>query len=125
MSYLDADVFLCCFALNDIASFNHVKLKWFPELKQHCPHVPIIIVGTKLDLRKENPDGKITTEQGKKLAEELKAYSYLECSAKTREKLTDVFNEVLECHINTKKIQLPTTSKNNKQSKKLKCCTIV
>jgi small GTP-binding protein len=124
LSYLDADVFLCCFALNDPASFEHVKVKWFPELRNHCPKVPIIIVGTKLDLRKQNSDGMITTEQGKKLAEELKAYSYLECSAKTRENLTDVFHEVLECHISTKKIELPNRS-NGKQSKKLKCCTIV
>ena len=25
--------------------------KWYPEIKDHCPNVPILLVGTKIDLR--------------------------------------------------------------------------
>lgn len=40
--------------------------QWYPEVRHHCPHTPILLVGTKLDLR----DDKDTTERlrDKKLA---------------------------------------------------------
>ena len=51
LSYPQTDVFLVAFSLISRASFENVKQKWYPELKHHCPNVPMILVGTKLDLR--------------------------------------------------------------------------
>ena len=36
-----------------------VLLQWYPEVSHHCPNTPIILVGTKLDLR----DDKETLEK--------------------------------------------------------------
>ena len=32
-------------------SFNNVAEKWHPELAHYCPNVPIVLAGTKIDLR--------------------------------------------------------------------------
>lgn len=59
MSYPQTDVFLICFSLVNPASFENVRAKWYPEVRHHCPSTPIILVGTKLDLR----DDKNTIEK--------------------------------------------------------------
>nr|XP_021522025.1 ras-related C3 botulinum toxin substrate 3 isoform X2 [Aotus nancymaae] len=66
LSYPQTDVFLICFSLVSPASFENVRAKWYPEVRHHCPHTPILLVGTKLDLR----DDKDTIERlrDKKLA---------------------------------------------------------
>ena len=51
LSYPQTDVFLICFSLVSPASYENVRAKWFPEVSHHCPNTPVILVGTKLDLR--------------------------------------------------------------------------
>ena len=50
-AYPNTDVFLICFSLVDQDSFKNARVKWYPEVRQHRPNVPILFVGTKLDLR--------------------------------------------------------------------------
>lgn len=45
-------------------------IQWYPEISHHAPDIPIILVGTKLDLR----DDKKTTEQLQ--AKKMSAISY-------------------------------------------------
>lgn len=42
------DVFIICFAVNNRASFNNVKYKWYPEVKHYRPHAKLVLVGKKL-----------------------------------------------------------------------------
>ena len=102
LSYPETDVFLVCFSVAAPASFENVMEKWFPELRHHCPDVPCMIVGTQVDLR-DDPAVKarlakqglrpITREDGEKLARQLRAASYAECSALTQYKIKEIFDE--------------------------------
>lgn len=72
-----------------------------PELKQHAPKVPVVLVGTQTDLRndvrvlvelhqyKESP---VTPAMGEQLAAQIGAVSYIECSSLTQTKLKEVFD---------------------------------
>jgi cell division control protein 42 len=103
LSYPQTDVFLVCFSVTSPASFENVREKWFPEVHHHCPGVPCLIVGTQADLR-DDPSalqklGKqkmqpVRKEDGERMAKELGAIKYVECSALTQYKLKDVFDEV-------------------------------
>merc|ERR1712018_149641 len=57
LAYPQTDVFIICFSVDNPASFNNVLEKWHPEVMHYCPDVPIILAGTKIDLR----DDKETT----------------------------------------------------------------
>ncbi|KAJ3039386.1 Rho GTPase [Rhizophlyctis rosea] len=104
LSYPQTDVFLVCFSVVSPASFENVKEKWFPEVRHHCPGVPCIIVGTQNDLRDDanaieklakNRQKPVTSEAGERLAKELGAVKYLECSALTQKGLKNVFDEAI------------------------------
>ncbi|CAK8675210.1 unnamed protein product [Clavelina lepadiformis] len=104
LSYPQTDVFLICFSLVSPASYENVRAKWFPEVSHHCPNTPVILVGTKLDLRddqetiaklKEKKLAPITYPQGLQMAKEIRAVKYLECSALTQKGLKTVFDEAI------------------------------
>jgi len=105
LSYPQTDVFLVCFSVTSPASFENVKEKWFPEVHHHCPGVPCLIVGTQIDLRDDpqvidklarQRQRPVAPEQGERLAKELGAVKYVECSALTQKGLKNVFDEVSE-----------------------------
>jgi cell division control protein 42 len=104
LSYPLTDVFVVCFNVASPASFENVKEKWFPELHHHCPGVPRLIVGTQIDLR-EDPHTidrleqqqqrrPVSIEEGERLAHELGAFKYVECSALAMKGVDNVFDEV-------------------------------
>ncbi|KAL7268617.1 Rho GTPase protein rac1 [Rhizina undulata] len=104
LSYPQTDVFLVCFSIVSPPSFDNVASKWFPEISHHAPNIPIILVGTKLDLRddpktiqglREKRMAPIAYPQGIQRAKEINAVRYLECSALTQKGLKNVFDEAI------------------------------
>jgi len=108
LSYPQTDVFLVGFSVISPASFENVRAKWIPEIKHHCPSTPMMLVGTKLDMREdkealnrlaEKKLSPITTEAGVQMAKEISAVKYMECSALTQKGLKDVFDEAIRAVI--------------------------
>lgn len=73
-------------------------------MSHHCPNTPIVLVGTKLDLRddketteklREKKLAPLTYPQGLNMAKEIGAVKYLECSALTQKGLKTVFDEAI------------------------------
>lgn len=113
ISYPQTNVFIICFSISNPTSYENIKLKWYPEVSQHCPHVPFILVGTKKDQREDRETLKklkeqnltpVTKQQGEALAREIRASKYLECSALSQEGVKDVFVEAVRAHLNPKPV---------------------
>lgn len=94
LTYPETDIFLLCFNVTSPTSFEKVKKKWFPEVERYCPGVPFIIMGTQVDLR-EREQHAFSREAGERLAKELGAVKYVECSAQTVAGLKEVFQEAI------------------------------
>ncbi|RPB26508.1 activated Rac1 bound To Its effector phospholipase C beta 2 [Terfezia boudieri ATCC MYA-4762] len=104
LSYPNTDVFLVCFSIVNPMSFENVLIKWYPEISQDVPGAPIILVGTKLDL-KDDPQtlaqlrkknlSPITYAQGVQRAREIGAIRYLECSSLTQQGLKNIFTTAI------------------------------
>ncbi|XP_030895520.1 rho-related GTP-binding protein RhoU isoform X1 [Leptonychotes weddellii] len=121
LCYTNTDIFLLCFSVVSPSSFQNVSEKWVPEIRCHCPKAPIILVGTQSDLRedvkvlieldkcKEKP---VPEEAAKLCAEEIKAASYIECSALTQKNLKEVFDAAIVAGI-----QYSDTQQQPKKSK--------
>ena len=125
LSYPNTDIFLVCFSLVHPASFDNVKEKWYPEVAHHCPNVPFILVGTKSDLRddsitiselKNNKLEPITYPQGVRVAKDIKASKYLECSALTQKGLKNVFDEAIRTVV---RLRTPPVSKQKQRPCKI------
>jgi GTPase SAR1 family protein len=68
-------------------------IQWIPELRHHCPRTPILLVGTKADLRKDPETWQrlkvddmepVTPTEAEELRQKTRLQCYAECSALTR-----------------------------------------
>ncbi|CAF2794623.1 unnamed protein product [Rotaria sp. Silwood2] len=100
LSYPNAHVVIICFNVISPISARNVIDIWTPEIRHFCGQCPIVLVACKKDLRtdsqiiaklKQEGEKPVTNETGKRLATEIKADVYMECSAKTREGVQDLF----------------------------------
>ncbi|UJR28631.1 hypothetical protein I4U23_009863 [Adineta vaga] len=119
LSYPQTDVFVLCFSVISPTSFTNITNKWMPEIRHHCPDTPVILCGTKIDLRedrdfvnqlqKQNLQS-IKREQGQRLCKKIRAFKYVECSALTQKGLKQVFDDAV------RSVLSPKTNKTSKSS---------
>ena len=77
----------------DGESLQNVQDVWVPEIRRYLGNKkPIILVGTQSDYAKEaSREQRIHTDEGTRLADEIGAALFLECSAYDYTSVTKVF----------------------------------
>ncbi|XP_078668087.1 rho-related BTB domain-containing protein 1-like isoform X3 [Branchiostoma floridae x Branchiostoma belcheri] len=128
-----SDVVLLCFSIANPTSLKHAMLMWYPEIKQFCPHAPIILTGCQADLRyadldlynkhkgpfarKVKPSDIMMPDEGRSVAKEL-GIPYYETSVVDNYGIRDLFHNVTRAALlarrsflfwksNLKKVQKP------------------
>ncbi|KAG5233313.1 rac GTP-binding protein [Salix suchowensis] len=116
LSYRGADVFLLAFSLISKASYENIAKR------HYAPTVPVVLVGTKLDLRNDkqylmdHPGATpITTAQGEELKKMIGAAVYIECSSKTQQNVKAVFDAAI------KVVLQPPRPKKKRQKRRPPC----
>lgn len=79
-------------------------VKWYPEMAHFCENVPLILVCTKTDLREDQQTlslmaaqgtAPISASEGERIAKEIGARRYMECSAKAGMGVGEVFDAAI------------------------------
>ncbi|CAL1531022.1 unnamed protein product [Lymnaea stagnalis] len=93
--YSEARAALLCISIDDSDAETNMKT-WIQLLKRFLPFVPIVIVGTKNDLR-ENPDVSVLdVDTFADLAQRLGASRYTECSAIRQSGISELKNLICQ-----------------------------
>uniref|UniRef100_A0A7S4JPA3 Uncharacterized protein n=1 Tax=Paramoeba aestuarina TaxID=180227 RepID=A0A7S4JPA3_9EUKA len=104
LCYPATDVYLIFFSVTSPASYENARHKWYPEMKHHCPGPPFIVVGSKIDLRKDKLVKEklaerylepISYKMGEELARAIGADKYMEISSLTNQGVKEVIDEAL------------------------------
>lgn len=94
-----ANVFVLVFSVLDPKTIENVK-ESVKEIKKYGK-APILLVGSKIDLR-TGKDEQISNQKGLEIAKDIKAKKYLECSAKTDEGISEIFESAVKIAIENK-----------------------
>ena len=110
LSYPDTDVFLLAFNLDNEHALE-TKDRWLSELHHFNPETPILLVGTKSDLREEDQSG-ISQKRGEEMAVKMGCVSYVETSSLSGQGINELRHAIVETYV------LSHLSKSVKKAKK-------
>ncbi|NXP88069.1 RHOH protein, partial [Passerina amoena] len=107
LSYQQADVVLMCYSVANHNSFLNLRNKWISEIRSHLPRIPVLVVATQTDQRDMGPYSSscISPIDGKRLAQDVRAKGYLECSALSNRGVQQVFEYAVRTAVNQAKRQ--------------------
>lgn len=104
--YSKTHIVLLVLDVTQLESYQNILNGWLPELKKyiHGKNVPIILLGSNINLRDPNNPTHVTTEQGLKLVEEIEkefgvtnsSVLYFEIDMKEPNKLYQVITHVVD-----------------------------
>ena len=101
-SYQQADVVLICYSVANPNSLASVQHKWIAEVRENLPKVPVLVVATQTDLREMgvHRGSCITAAEGRRVAQEVHAKGYLECSSLSNRGVQQVFEYAVRTAVN-------------------------
>ena len=124
LSYDKADGFILAFDLTSRKSMENVHRRWIKELRAQAPGAPVVLVGTKLDLRASgDADGCVTTKEGEAVGKKIGAERYVECSALTQDNLGAVFDSAVDVCMK-RRAALRDKGERNQGAQASGCCSI-
>ncbi|CDK25147.1 unnamed protein product [Kuraishia capsulata CBS 1993] len=129
LSYQGADLMVICFSVNSKVTLSNVVHTWYPEIKNYCENVPIVLVGLKSDLYEQITDPATFVERGAaiEVAKEIGALAYAECSARTMHNVHNVFDIALSIAVAEKKTPVAEQGrvKVHVAAAEARCCIIM
>lgn len=101
-SYQQADVVLICYSVANPNSLLSVQRKWIAEVRENLPKVPVLVVATQTDQREMgvHRGNCISAAEGKRVAHEVHAKGYLECSSLSNRGVQQVFEYAVRTVVN-------------------------
>ncbi|CAL8328632.1 unnamed protein product [Merluccius merluccius] len=127
LCYRGADVFLLCYSVVRPSSFRGLAERWVPEVRRHRPGAPLVLVGTQLDLREDvqvlirlarDQEQPVGTEDGRRLAREIGAAGFTECSALTQKNLKDAFDSAILASVDQEEEEEEEEAEEEEEEKK-------
>jgi Ras-related C3 botulinum toxin substrate 1 len=125
------DLFIICFSLVEPLTLRNVQTIWVPELRQHYPATPFILVGLKSDLRDSSQQcadewrskgmEPIPSTQGETMAHDIGAGAYIECSTRRQRNLNDVFETAIKLALHPS----PPVRRPAYVNHDVSCCAII
>jgi Ras-related C3 botulinum toxin substrate 1 len=113
--YPSTNVFLVCFALDSLTSFENVQTDWIPEIRGYSISIPIVLAGLKSDLRDDassgivSPGCFVSDEAINNVCSKMRILAYVECSALRRYNLNHLFETVVRCVISPESLAPSST----------------
>jgi len=95
LAYQDTRVFMLCFHIGQPDSLDNIVKKWYPEVRKHCPDVPVILCGCQSDARSDSQIVSalarqrklpVSFDQATSAGNEIQAACYVETSSKISSK---------------------------------------
>lgn len=130
LSYSQADVFVIIFSLVNLITLQDVLNIWVPEIKEHCPGTPYLLVGTKKEIRDNFQEHRdeylskgyepIQTSIGIETKEKIQAEEYFECETYDYESISQVFNSAIKIVFKYQQIQEEENLQKNKNKIRFK-----
>ena len=129
LSYPSTDCFLVAYSVDSKTSLKNVESTWVPELRRFCPDTPILLVGTKLDMRENHYKYDnvefVDDKDAEQVARDIGAAEHLTCSALTEKNLKKVFDTMVGIALKDREIKRKSVKFGKARKKLLGMCTIM